>query len=291
MRRLLLVLATLAGALLGLPDRANAIGVDCGVSCATRGSVETYDDGLVTHADVWSYASQAPVGRSAVDATGPLVEYDYIPVCDGACIGVTQQHLSDSVGCQGDETAVWVNFRTVNPPGSWTLQGPPECLTAAQRLAFDPGQLQATVDNYFQRIPLPAPTLRLAPADNAVVNLPEIVSTDAPAQTTFTVDVAPFPTVTINATVSWEWDFGDGTSLTTSNPGRPYDSSEPDATDYLTHTYRSASDGRPLSVTSVWTATYTVQGIPGELTVTGAVRRTTTHALAADEYSGVLTGN
>ena len=107
----------------------------------------------------------------------------------------------------------------------------------AQQLAFDPGQLQATIDQYFQRIPLPAPKLRVAPADNAVVNLPEIVSADAPAQTTFTVDVAPFPTVTINASVSWEWDFGDGATLVTSSPGRPYDPNDPDATDYISHTY------------------------------------------------------
>ena len=193
--------------------------------------------------------------------------------------------------CQANETPAWIDTRTVNPPGSWTLQGPPECLTAAQQLPFDPGQLQATVDTYFQRIPLPAPKLRIAPADNAVVNLPEIVSADAPAQTTFTVDVAPFPTVTISAKVSWEWDFGDGGTLVTSSPGRPYDGRDPDATDYLSHTYRTASKGWPLSVTSVWTATYTVQGLPGQLVVDGTVRRTTTRSLAAAEYGSILTGN
>ncbi len=251
----------------------------------------TYDHGLFTHVDVWSLTSQMPGRRPDVQATGPLIQYDYAPVCDSVCHSATAQKLADSVGCQGNETAVWVTFRTVNPPGAWTLQGPPECLTAAQQLAFDPAQLQATVDDYFQRIPLPAPKLRVAPADNAVVNLPEIVSADVPAQTTFTVNVAPFPTVTITADVSWEWDFGDGTSLTTSSPGRPYDINEPDATNYLSHTYRSASDGWPLSVTSVWTAMYTVQGMPGELAVTGAVRRSATRTLPAADYSGVLTGN
>jgi hypothetical protein len=91
--------------------------------------------------------------------------------------------------------------------------------------------------------------------------------------------------------VSWEWDFGDGTSLETSSPGRPYDSDDPDATDYISHTYRSASHGWPLSVTSVWTATYTGQGVPGQLAVTGTVRQTTTHTLPAADYSGTLTGN
>ena len=77
----------------------------------------------------------------------------------------------------------------------------------------------------------------------------------------------------------------------TSNPGRPYDANDPGATDYISHTYQRASDGWPLSVTSVWTATYTVQGFPGTATVDGAVRRTTTRALAAADYGSVLTGN
>jgi hypothetical protein len=186
---------------------------------------------------------------------------------------------------------VWVATRTVNPPGEWILQGPPECLAPGQQLPFDPAQLQATVDDYFQRIPLPAPKLRVAPADNAVVNLPEIVSADAPSHTTFTVDVAPFPTVTISATVRWEWDFGDGGLLSTSTPGKAYTVSDPDTSHYVTHTYRTANTGWPLSVTSVWTATYTVAGMPGTRAVTGAVRRTTSHSLAAAEYGSTLTGN
>jgi hypothetical protein len=226
-----------------------------------------------------------------VSPTGPLIEYRYEPVCDGICHSQLSQGVWDSAGCQGNQTPTWVSTRTVNSQGQWVEDGPPECLTPAQQLAFDPGQLQATISQYFQRIPLPAPKLRIAPADNAVVNLPEIVSADAPVQTTFTVDVAPFPTVTINATVSWEWDFGDGATLVTSSPGRPYDVSDPDATDYISHTYARASDGYPLSVTSVWTATYAVQGFPGTFTVDGAVRRTTSRTLAAADYGSVLTGN
>ena len=290
MRRPILVLAAV-NVLVFLSPTPKAAAASCDDACSSVGTVGAYDGGLFTHVGVWSNPSQIPVNRPTVQATGPLIEYDYAPVCDGVCDRPATQRLSDSVNCQANETAVWVTYKTVNPPGPWTLQGPPECLTAAQQLAFDPAQLQATVDEYFQRIPLPAPKLRLAPADNAVVNLPEIVSADVPAQTTFTVDVAPFPTVTIAAKVSWQWDFGDGATLETSHPGRAYDGSDPDATDYISHTYRHANDGWPLSVTSVWTATYTVQGMPGELAVTGAVRRTTTHALPAAEYSGTLTGN
>ena len=138
--------------------------------------------------------SQTPDGnRPGVSPTGPLVEYKYYPVCDGDCSDAAQQRVFDAAGCTGNQSAVWVSARTVGSQGSYVLQGPPECLTQAQQLAFDPAQLQATIDQYFQRIPLPAPKLRVAPADNAVVNLPEIVSADTPAQTTFTVDIAAVP--------------------------------------------------------------------------------------------------
>jgi hypothetical protein len=281
-----------AATLSATPVLASAVGVSCHALCEPGGSVGTDDAGFVTNVGVWSPGSQTPGGGGpAVSPRGPLVEYKYYPVCDGDCTDAAQQRVFDSAACTGDQSAVWVAARTVGSQGSWVLQGPPECLSSAQQLGFDPGQLQAMIDQYFQRIPLPAPKLRVAPADNAVVNLPEIVSADAPAQTTFTVDVAPFPTVTINASVSWEWDFGDGATLVTSSPGRPYDPDDPDAADYISHTYERASDGWALSVTSVWTATYTVQGFPGTATVDGTVRRTTTRTLPASDYGSVLTGN
>jgi hypothetical protein len=256
-----------------------------------RGSVGAYDGGLFTQIGIRSHPNQTPGGQFTASSKGPLIEYKYDPVCDGECTDAAQQRVFDSAGCTGNQSAVWVAARPVNSQGSWVLQGPPECLTPAQQLGYDPAQLQATVDDYFQRIPLPAPQLRIAPADNAVVNLPEIVSADTPPATTFTVNVAPFPTVTINASVSWEWDFGDGATLVTSNPGRPYDANDPDDAGYVSHTYTHPSDGYPLTVTSVWTATYTIQGVPGTLAVDGAVRRTTAHTLAAAEYGSILTGN
>ncbi len=291
MRRLLLVCAFLAAAIGAQPAAASTSPGKCDENCWGTGSVGRYDGGLFAHLGVRSPERETPGGQLTVSATGPLIEYRYVPLCDGKCQTPEVQKFVDALGCQPNQTAVEIDQRTVNSSGQWVLQGTPECLTAAQQLGYDPAQLQAYVDNYFQRIPLPAPQLRVAPADNAVVNLPEIVSADAPATTTFTVNVAPFPAVAINAGVSWEWAFGDGTTLVTSSPGRPYDVNDPDATDYIRHTYTRASAGWPLSVTSVWTATYTVDGVPGQLDVNGTVRRTTTRTLAAADYGSVLTGN
>ena len=196
-----------------------------------------------------------------------------------------------AAACVGDQVAVLVAERRIGGAAVWANQGTIECLTPTEQLAFDPAELQAMVDDYFQRIPLPKPGLHISPADNAVVNLPEIVSADALGATAFTINEAPFPTVLIKATVRWEWDFGDGGSLTTTTPGKPYSSTSPDIGGYLTHTYLTANEAWPITVTSVWTGTYTVAGMPGTRVVTGAVQRTSTVNVASADYSSTLTGN
>lgn len=280
----------LCGALLfltggaGVPAEAGEA-TACGIRCHNGATIGSYDSGFA--AGLESGSSGIGDRRSSESRQGSLFQYDYHP-CDGICRGLTD---GAGAACTGAEQLVLVAVRDVTTASPWTLQGASECLTPAEQLPFDPAQLQATVDDYFQRIPLPLPGLRVSPADNAVVNLPEIVSADAPKQTTFSVNVAPFPTVTIKASVTWAWDFGDGESLTTSAPGRAYSVADTDLTHYLTHTYRKASPGWGLSVTAVWTATYTVAGLPGTRTVTGEVRRTSNRSLPAADYAGTLTGN
>ena len=265
-----------------IPSGASAADLPCHDACDFSGSVGATDDALGVYLQ-----GGLSGGRSATRPTGHL-QYDYHPACNGICTGV---NAGAGAACSGAEQLVLVAVRDVTAGSPWTLQGTSECLSPAQQLPFDPAQLQATVDDYFQRIPLPTPGLRVSPADNAVVNLPEIVSANAPGRTTFTVNVAPFPTVTINATVRWLWDFGDGETLTTSTPGSAYNPADPDIAHYVTHTYRKANPGWRLSVTSVWTATYTVAGMPGTQTVSGAVRRTSVRTLRAADYGSTLTGN
>jgi hypothetical protein len=262
--------------------------------CSTNGGVSGYDGGLDTHVGVNSPGSSGtttPTNSGGGSPAGPFIQYAYSPVCDSTCHSPTAQATADTANCVAPAIAVWVTTQVVGSGNPAALQGAPECLTPAEQLAYDPLQLAAMVENYFQRIPLPEPGLHIAPADNAVVNLPEIVSADQPAATTFTVAQAPFPVVTITAAVQWMWDFGDGTTLVTSSPGKAYDGTDPAEGGYITHTYKTANAAWPLSVTANWTATYTVQGVAGVQTVANAVRRTTAHPLAAAEYGSVLTGN
>lgn len=296
MRRLLApaLVVTVAILLIQLGSPAQAGGF-CGDRCDSSVGVSGGDGGIDTHIGGSSPGSTiSPTHRSGSaggGSTGPVTEYRYAPVCDSSCHSAAAQATADSANCVAPAVAVWVTTQVVGSGAPFTLQGAPECLSPAEQLAYDPAQLAAMVADYFERIPLPEPGLHIAPADNAVVNLPEIVSADQPATTTFTVAQAPFPVVTITAVVQWAWNFGDGTTLVTNSPGKAYDGSNPADGGYVTHTYKTANKAWPLTVTSVWTATYTVQGVAGVQAVTNSVRRTTAHPLAAAEYGSVLTGN
>jgi hypothetical protein len=165
-------------------------------------------------------------------------------------------------------------------------------LTPQQQIPWSPAQLQAFVDSYFQRLPLPQPQLTLQPGDRAVVNLPLIAHTDAPGQTQFTVEQAPFPTITITANVRWRWSWGDGSSESTTWPGRAYDGTDPRTSPghYVDHAYAAPSASTSIGVTASWTGTYSIAG--GNPTpINGAVQRTTTHALPVSEYAATLTDN
>jgi hypothetical protein len=94
----------------------------------------------------------------------------------------------------------------------------------------------------------------------------------------YRVDVHLYP-------VSYAWHWGDGSTQTTDDPGRPYPATG------VTHTYANATDpGQPLSlrVDITYSGRYRVDGsdwtpVPEPITVDGRVR-----ALAVKQASTVL---
>jgi hypothetical protein len=122
------------------------------------------------------------------------------------------------------------------------------------------------VFRYFRELPLPQLTTRQQPPGNALVGLPVIFYTEDPTEQTFTVDIRGFSVVIVARATAFSWDAGDGTVLTTTEPGAPY----PDQT--ITHDY--ASGNYTASLTTTWGATYTVDGgvpatVPGTTTTAG----------------------
>jgi hypothetical protein len=148
------------------------------------------------------------------------------------------------------------------PVGPW-IGGERACIDIT---ALNPAPSPGEVFRYFQTLPLPQLPTRQQPPGNGLVGLPVIFFTDGPTTQTFTLDIRGF-TVDITATASsFTWRTGDGTELTTTDPGAPY----PDHT--VSHDY--ASGTWTAALTTTWTGTFSVDGgltvpVPGSTTTDG----------------------
>jgi hypothetical protein len=122
------------------------------------------------------------------------------------------------------------------------------------------------VFRYLQVLPLPELTLHQQPPDNGLVGLPVIFYTDSPSTQAFTVDIRGFTVAITAAATEYAWRTGDGSTITSTDPGAPY----PNPT--VTHDYRAGTYTASLATT--WGATYTVNGgppitVPGTTTTEG----------------------
>ncbi|MBU3642954.1 MAG: hypothetical protein FGM48_03355 [Candidatus Nanopelagicaceae bacterium] len=109
------------------------------------------------------------------------------------------------------------------------------------------------------------PTLQVAyqPEGKVLQRVPVIFFTDLPSQFNKDFKILGVP-VRINVKPRSLWNFGDGTTLLTSKPGRPYP-----ATD-ITHSY-SVPGTYLVSVATIWSGSFTVAGVTQE--IPGAIRQ------------------
>ncbi len=149
-----------------------------------------------------------------------------------------------------------------SPVGPWQ----PLARACVDITALNPPPSPDEVYRYFRTLPLPRLPTRHQPPGDGLTGLPVVFHTDGPTTQTFTLDIRGF-TVDIVATASaFTWHTGDGTDLTSTEPGAPY----PDHS--VEHDYRSGTYTAGLTVT--WTATFTVDGsapadVPGTTTTVG----------------------
>ncbi len=119
----------------------------------------------------------------------------------------------------------------------------------------------------FQRIPLPASTLNIQPANGrTLVNFETNFYTESAPLTRAVTLLGRRITLDITPT-TWTWTFGDGTTTSTATPGAAY----PDLD--VTHAYLRQAQVSP-SVATTYTATYRVDGgpsrpVPGSVTIPG----------------------
>lgn len=158
-------------------------------------------------------------------------------------------------------------------PGAEGVAGAAIPLTFCQQYA-EPATPVLTVGlirNAFAELELPAGTLVIQPPDGLT-----LVNFDTNFYTTSTQPIARTVTllgrrVTLEATPStYRWTFGDGESLTTSDPGAAY----PDLR--VTHNYLRKDTYRP-SLATTYTGRYRIGGgpwrqIPGTVTINGPSR-------------------
>lgn len=109
--------------------------------------------------------------------------------------------------------------------------------------------------------------VRQPPGDQVIITKDLIVYTD-PSTRTLTTTVGG-TVVTISATpVSYTWHWGDGTSTTTTDPGRPYPNQS------VVHRYHKRESNVVVSLTTTWTATYTINSDNVTRPVTGTITTT-----------------
>jgi hypothetical protein len=113
----------------------------------------------------------------------------------------------------------------------------------------------------------PKLAVAVQPADRTLVNLDTIVYTQDLGVTTITVPLLGFQVVVEATPMSYTWHFGDGSTLTTTSPGKPYPAKE------ITHKYMKRANVR-LTVTTNYAARFNVAGtgwqyVDGTAPITG----------------------
>ena len=98
---------------------------------------------------------------------------------------------------------------------------------------------------------------RQPPGAKALVSKIVIVYTSGDSQTMET-QVGGAPVTIVATPASYTWDWGDGTTTTTKDPGAAY----PDHKVF--HKYSHTADNVVISLTTTWSATYSVEGGPAQ---------------------------
>ncbi|MBO0898920.1 hypothetical protein J1G43_02930 [Cellulomonas sp. zg-ZUI22] len=119
----------------------------------------------------------------------------------------------------------------------------------------------------FRRLPLPAPALTMQPDRGWVlVNIETITHTD-PTPVTLRTELLGYG-ITVEATPTrWTYDYGDGHTLATTSPGRPYPAHD------VFHRYETPGSAT-ITLTAEWTGRYQVDGHPTWRDVDGTATTT-----------------
>lgn len=263
MRRLLVAFAV---ALLCVPPRSWAAGSSSGpcersrTVCGTGGG-DGFDVGATTVSPGGPASTTGGSGGQAVALPDTYQVVQYAPTCSGntrtsgdALCGAA------AFSCQPQHQGLiryweWVvtidratggELGVVQRPGTY-------CIGPDQAGLPPMAAIAGLVSAEFQRLKVDVGTVRSEPGPRTLVNLETGFSTNASAPYALPVATILGHRVVVTATPeSYEWFFGDGSSLRTDSPGAP-------GTLDVSHTYHATGELAPYVVVT-WSGTYTVDG-------------------------------
>ena len=220
-----------------------------------------------------SSAGGRPSGRAAgrpigFDPVSPFrSEVRYVPTCSGNSVGGEDVLCTAAVELcpQAGDVRVWVfrrevDTRVANHDPSWLRENdPPSRCLGAEDPALDPRiAIAAIVQRDFQRVVVLKGAAQVSPQPDTLVNIATRFSTDAPASYDIPLTLLG-QQVTITAIARrWTWQFGDGTSASTTKAGTQ---------GRVEHVYRT-STSLGAHVVIEWSGTYRIGAGP-TLPITG----------------------
>ena len=181
--------------------------------------------------------------------------YRWVAICDPALA---------NAGCGANACPAGFLMETLmitDPRLPTPIAGRTECRSAS---GATPAQVRlAAFDEFSQLLTTAHPSQQ--PAGSGVVNLPTLFSTNTPVAQVFNETLLGVQ-VTLNVNASWTWEFGDGTTLTSTDPGGRY----PIAS--LSHVYL-AGGSYVVTLTTNWTGTFSMAGGPAAVIPGGPIPR------------------
>lgn len=241
------------------------------------------NDGAVKGAGTESAPPSQGVGGGSGSCDG--CKYLWILACPGNSVGTDGNgNFVDPVNEPCSQPA------SMCPPGEmlenlYILRPPDQISTGGTRCVggdpppTDQQVAQAASDAFSQLLTTAEPTHQ--PDPTAIVNIPTLFATNIPQRQIFTETLLD-QTITLQVDATWVWDFGDGATLTTTNPGGRYPNTS------LAHTYVQAGK-YTVTVTTNWTGSYSINGGPPRPIPGGPIpRRSTPFLVDVHEAHAVL---
>jgi hypothetical protein len=242
MRSLVVVLVLLAGVLRAGPVSADGTPPGCG-ACTVQTGPGRYVGSLLLPPG----SRPEPPGLPATARSCDGCVWTLEPAC--------QSPVATGVVCPGA-------LRACPPPQlrlALLLQRPGETVATrvgtfclAPGVPLQPAALVPGVHDRFVRL-VPALRPSFQPEGFGIVNLPVVLAAGQPAGIGRPVFSLAGHRITLTASASWLWRYGDGAQLTTSRPGGPWPDED------VAHAYDR--DGRyVVTVTTTWMGQFWVDG-------------------------------